>query len=309
MKTSGCIHDGWLVLSPKKEVSADFFYHLLGSPDVYKEFERRAAGVTVKNLNIELVSGVEVPLPPLEEQRRIAEVLDRTDALRQKRRLAIQKLDVLLQSVFLDMFGDPVTNPKGWEVRTLSTLAKDSFRNGLSASSTGTVGGEVLMLSAITGGRFKFSERKAVFFDKAPSPLQMVSTDTFLICRGNGNKRLVGAGAYPDRSSDRVCFPDTMIGINVEPELLTAPFLQHVWASNHVRRQIEIGARTTNGTHKVNQQTLGAIAFPVPCVPEQERFARIAVLIQTQRAKHDHHLAELDALFASLQFRAFRGEL
>ena len=66
MRTEGCIHDGWLVLSPRNgKVDADFFYHLLGSKAIYAEFERRAAGATVKNLNIDLVRGVSVPLPPL----------------------------------------------------------------------------------------------------------------------------------------------------------------------------------------------------------------------------------------------------
>ena len=108
VRTEGCIHDGWLVLSPRSQgVDANFFYHLLGSKAVYAEFERRASGVTVKNLNINLVRGVSVPVPPLPEQQRIAEILDKADALRAKRRAALAKLDTLAQSLFLDMFGDP----------------------------------------------------------------------------------------------------------------------------------------------------------------------------------------------------------
>lgn len=77
LKTSGCIHDGWLVLSPdKKRVDQDFLYHLLGSPLIFDQFDRLAAGSTVRNLNIGLVQGVRVPLPPLEEQKRIVAVLD-----------------------------------------------------------------------------------------------------------------------------------------------------------------------------------------------------------------------------------------
>ena len=125
MQTSGCIHDGWLVMSPRGGVAhPDYFYHLLGSDVLYAEFERRAAGATVKNLNIDLVKGVEVLLPPLAEQRRIAEVLDRAEALRAKRRAALAQLDSLTQSLFLDMFGDPATNPKGWPKQKLGDIAK-----------------------------------------------------------------------------------------------------------------------------------------------------------------------------------------
>ena len=126
MNTSGCIHDGWLVLSPRDgNVSRDFFYHLLGSDLVYAEFVRHAAGATVKNLNIDLVKRVQVPLPPLAEQRGIAETLDRAEALRVKRRDALAQFDTLAQSIFLDLFGDPATNPKGWPFKSLQDVVKE----------------------------------------------------------------------------------------------------------------------------------------------------------------------------------------
>ena len=150
MRTEGCIHDGWLVLSPRRDnVDADFFYHLLGSKAVYAEFERRASGATVKNLNIDLVRGVTVPLPPLPEQRRIAEILDKADALRAKRRAALAQLDTLTQSIFLDMFGDPATNPKRWAVRTVGDML-DSAAYGTSEKSAATGMTPVLRMSNIT---------------------------------------------------------------------------------------------------------------------------------------------------------------
>ena len=67
---------------------------------------------------------LQIPLPPLDEQKRIAGILDAADALRAKRREALGQLDTLLQSTFLDMFGDPVTNPMGWEIAGLDGLAR-----------------------------------------------------------------------------------------------------------------------------------------------------------------------------------------
>ena len=89
---------------------------------LYSEFERRAAGATVKNLNIDLVRAVKIALPPLPEQRRIAEILDKVDALRAKRRIALARLDTLTQSIFLDMFGDPIANPRNLPVRHMIEL-------------------------------------------------------------------------------------------------------------------------------------------------------------------------------------------
>jgi len=85
MKTTGCIHDGWLVLSgDKQKVNQDYFYYLLGSEVLHQKFSKLAAGAVVKNLNIDLVKGVEIPLPPLAEQKKIAAILDAADQLRQK---------------------------------------------------------------------------------------------------------------------------------------------------------------------------------------------------------------------------------
>jgi type I restriction enzyme S subunit len=115
MRTTGCIHDGWLVLAKKRKgIDQDFFYRLLGSEMVYAAFARIAAGATVKNLNIDLVKGVSVPVPTLPEQRRIAAILDQADALRAKRREALAQLDSLTQSIFIEMLGDPVANPMQW---------------------------------------------------------------------------------------------------------------------------------------------------------------------------------------------------
>ena len=86
-------------------------------------------------------------------------------------------------------------------------------------------------------------------------------------------------------------------------------YLQNVWRSRRVRRQIERGARTTNGIHKVNQRLLSSIVFPVPPADRQRHFAAIAESVGQQEARQRAHLAELDTLFASLQSRAFRGDL
>ncbi|MGO0308724.1 restriction endonuclease subunit S [Endozoicomonas acroporae] len=126
MKTSGCVHDGWLILSPKSDqIFTDYFYHYLGSEIVYNRLAGKAAGAVVKNLNKDVVKELEIPLPPLAEQKRIAAILDKADQLRQKRQQAIALADDFLRSVFLDMFGDPVTNPKRWEVKDISDVCTD----------------------------------------------------------------------------------------------------------------------------------------------------------------------------------------
>lgn len=123
LKTSGCIHDGWLVLSPKNEnIHRDYFYYYLGSDIIKQKLSSKAAGAVVKNLNKEIVAELEVELPPLATQKRIAEILDAADALRRKDQELLKKYDELAQAIFIDMFGDPVKNEKGWEVKKIKEL-------------------------------------------------------------------------------------------------------------------------------------------------------------------------------------------
>ena len=125
VKTTGCIHDGWLVLSClRKDVDQDYFYHLLGSPTTYSEFKRRAAGATVKNLNIDLVKGVEVRLPPLAEQQRIAALLGQADELRWKQIATLELVETISRSIFFEMFGDPVVNSMDWPLKTLGDIGE-----------------------------------------------------------------------------------------------------------------------------------------------------------------------------------------
>ena len=251
-----------------------------------------------------------IPAPPaLPEQRRISEVLDRVQALRTKRRVALAQHDTLIQGIFLDLFGDPATNPKGWEMLRVQDVLSMPLRNGLSPSNVGKVTAKVLTLSAITGSEFDDSAWKVSTFRSPPPPDQSVDENDFLICRGNGNVRLVGKGYFPTRRMPDVTFPDTMIAARVRTERVERVFLQHIWGWNAVRRQVESLARTTNGTFKVNQTMLEGITFIGPPPELQREFARRVGATDKMKAAQRTSLAELDALFAVLQHRAFRGEL
>lgn len=291
--------DGTKVLVPKVEVDVKYLYFALCSLKI------PSAGYS---RHYKFLKEQRIPFPPLAEQKRIAGILDAADALRAKRRESIAQLDALLQSTYLEMFGDPVTNPKGWELIPFGELVYD-FRNGISPSSKGKFDGEVLTLSAITAHDFDFSSKKPARFDRPPAQLQYISSDTFLICRGNGNIQLVGVGVFPDRDSTEVCFPDTVIAATIDFQRIIPSYLQILWRSRHVRIQIERDARTTNGTHKVNQRVLSKIWLPLPPYECQLVFEEAVDSIRKQIELHRGALFEVTKLFQSLQHRAFTGEL
>ena len=98
-------------------------YYYLGSPNIYNEFKRLAVGGVVNNLNSELVRSVNVCIPPREEQERIVAELDCLSGVIEKKRQQLKQLDALAQSIFYQMFGDPITNEKRWEVCELQKVS------------------------------------------------------------------------------------------------------------------------------------------------------------------------------------------
>ena len=113
-----CTNQGFKNLVPRFDlVSPDFLFWWLKTQE--KHIQSKGRGATFKEVSKKIVEDLQISLPPLAEQKRIAGILDAADALRAKRREALAELDILLQSTFLDMFGDPVTNPMGWEVVTV----------------------------------------------------------------------------------------------------------------------------------------------------------------------------------------------
>jgi type I restriction enzyme S subunit len=293
------------VLRPTSNVDLAYLCRVLENYNV-KPF---VTGTTRGKLTKAGASEIPIPLPPLAEQRRIAEVLDKAEALRAKRRAALAQLDSLTQSFFLDLFGDPSANPKAWPMVSLESVLAIPLRNGLSPSKSGKVNANVLTLSAITGSRFDATAWKTSTFISCPPANQSVSELDFLICRGNGNVHMVGKGHFPTETMPEFTFPDTMIAARIAPERIEREFLEHVWNSSAVRKQIESVARTTNGTFKVNQPSLEGIKFISPPLDLQREFARRVAAVEKLKTAQRAALAELDALFASLQHRAFCGEL
>ena len=124
LKVDGCIHDGWLVIRDKHETFIkDYLYYYLSSPTLYRTFTSLAVGGVVNNLNSKLVRNVDVIIPPKEEQEAIVAELDEINETIEALKQQVADLDALAQSTFYTMFGDPVTNEKGWEEKKLGELA------------------------------------------------------------------------------------------------------------------------------------------------------------------------------------------
>lgn len=216
-------------------------------------------------------------LPSMEEQKKLAKALwSINDTL-----LAYQNLlaetDELTNAQFEILFGQGQ-----WETVSADTVFTD-MRNGVSPSSKGGYNEKVLTLSAITQGAFDPSAWKQGTFDTPPSEDKRICTEDFYMCRGNGNRALVGVGVYSTEERPDLVYPDTVIAAHIDKQKVCLPYLCCAWKQYFVRDQIEAAAKTTNGIYKINQKSLSQVQIILPPLTLQHKFSEF--LFQTDKAK------------------------
>lgn len=290
------------------DLNRDFLYHFLRLPETVNLATTRSAGANLPRISPRVLEEFEIPLPPLDEQKRIAEVLDKADALRQKRRLALQKLDSLLQSVFLDMFGDPVTNPKGWKQAKLGSLcdvgsSRRVFVDELVEEGVpfyrGTEVGALGSGEAVTPALFitqqHYEELRKETGVPTPGDLLLPS-----ICP-DGRIYIVGDERPFYFKDGRVLWIKAgESGIN---SVFLRYHLKHVFAANYAK----IASGTTFAELKIF--ALKGLVVQVPPPERQEHFARFVDRCDSQILHCRGHLAKLESFLAALQSHAFKGEL
>lgn len=282
---------------------AKFAYYFLKSNIHLIEEGFKGAGL--RHVSKKHLLELEIPADEAIDIHRVVAILDMANAIRRKREQANALADNFLRSAFLEIFGDPSSNPNGHPVKHFETILLMPLRNGISPSSKGNISANVLTLSAITGDRFDADQSKEGKFVEPISAKDTVNRSDFYICRGNGSADLIGKGYFADRDIGGTAFPDTMIAAKPDPSKVTRAYLEKLWNSSFIRNQIRAAARTTNGTFKINQTAAGAIQIPVPALSDQIRYEAIVDHVGQAMSK----LAYGDDLFPALSQRAFRGEL
>ncbi|GIJ21280.1 restriction endonuclease subunit S [Micromonospora lutea] len=300
---------------------------LLCNPEVHPDYLARfikgkssqilswVRATTADNFPVAKLQEMLVPLPPLAEQRRIAEVLDKADELRVKRREALSYLDNLTQSIFLDMFGDPRSNPRRLAVEAFGDLVNE-FRYGTSNKSTNT-GSPALRIPNVVNGTLDLENLKTVpvtptEFDR----LKLVNGD-ILFVRTNGNPDYVGRCAVFDEhlirntefQTNDFIYASYLIRARVDQRRIHPVFAQTFMAAAAGRAALRDRCKTSAGQYNLNIENLGSVPVLVPPLAEQLDFVERIAKVEAAKSAQRVSLAELDALFASLQDRAFRGGL
>ena len=293
----------WIVFrNPRAEPG--YLRQVLRSDPFHVQFMQTVAGVGGSLLRARpaQVARISIPLPPLPEQRRIAAILDQADALSAKRREALAQLDSLTQSIFIEMFGDPVGNPKAWALVQFGNVG--TLDRGVSKArprnAPELLGGPYPLIQTgdVANCDGYIRQNTATYSEAGLRQSKLWPAGTLCITIA-ANIAKTGILTFA------ACFPDSVVGFNAA-QTATVEYVR-VWLS-FLQKALEEAA-PESAQKNINLAILRNLKVPVPPLHLQRTFATRIQAVESLKTIQRAALAELDALFASLQHRAFAGML
>ncbi|HBA8276074.1 TPA: hypothetical protein J1063_004762, partial [Escherichia coli] len=287
-----CTNQGFKSLIPGKNVYNKYLYHCIKK--FVPQLELLGNGATFKEVSKKVVENFEIPLPPFEEQKRIADILDKADDIRQKREQAIKLADVFLLATFLEMFGDPVENPKGWNV--FSLLEYGSFKNGMNF----TKGESGTALKCLGVGDFKslatitcVDNIAEIELNTPPSAEYLLKDGDIVFVRSNGNKALIGRclTIYPGK--EKVTFSGFCIRYRIESTSVTPEYLNFLFRTPSVKQKMLSGGQGAN-IQNISQGTLSSLRIPIPPLEKQQAFSKVVSFHSELMEKMDINLVKIN---------------
>ena len=278
------------VMPKNEKLNVNFLFHFLNSNMFENDAVRNSAGAAQLNLSTNWLAEYEIPLPNLATQQRIAAILDQADAIIQNNRAIVQKYDALTQSLFLDMFGDPVKNEKGWEKKEFSKVAKNenSKRVPVKQSDRDEREGEYPYYGA-TGIIDTIDDYK---FD-----------GEYLLIAEDGKNLLF-------RKKNNAFMAYGKFWVNNHAHILSCNNICNLKYLEFFLNSIDLSPFISGIDQiKLNKASLDRIPVIVPPIELQNQFAERVSVIEAQKQQAQLELAKSEELFQSLLQRAFNGEL
>jgi len=284
-----------------------FLCFYIGSDSVQGRFRQQGTTATITNVSLAQIRDLEVPLLPITEQRRIVDLLSRAEGIVRLRREAEQCAAELIPALFLDLFGDPATNPKGWPVRKVSDFVS-RFEGGknIQAGSEGGSPYRILKVSAATSGIYRESESK-------PSPDGYIPPASHIVCAGDmlfsraNTEELVGATAIVERTDGKTLLPDKLWRF-VWNEPVESAYMHALFQSGHVRRELgKLSSGTSASMRNISQAKLYGLSLPIAPYPNQKDFAERSAMIRSIQSQQSAATAKAQAAFDALLARVFGG--
>lgn len=297
------VSTGFAVIRPTEHCNGKFLSIYLKSDDFERQKEKYCSGAIQPAITNAGIKNLTIPFPPLDDQKRIAHLLGKVEGLIARRKHHLQQLDDLLKSVFLEMFGDPVRNEKGWEKKPLAQLG--NLDRGVSKhrprNAPELLGGKYPLIQTgdvsnagtyITGFTQTYSE---VGF--AQSKLWPTGTLCITIAANIAQTGILTFDA---------CFPDSVVGFTAyEVEANPLYVLGLFWFFQRILEKNAPAAAQKN----INLKILRELEVPAPPPDLQNQFAAIVEKVEGLKSRYQQSLTDLESLYGALSQKAFKGEL
>ncbi|WP_368085591.1 restriction endonuclease subunit S [Vibrio splendidus] len=299
----GAIASSLVIIRVNEKIHIDYLKHYLGSFLCEREIQLYENGAAQPNLSATDLKTFQIPLPPLEEQKRIAAILDKADAIRQKRKQAIDLADEFLRSVFLDMFGDPVTNPKKWDVKTISDFCNVSSGSTPSRKREDYFQGSIpwVKTTEVDGYVIKDTEEKITELAVRDTSCKLNPRGAIVVAMyGQGKTRgkvgILGVEAATNQAC-AVLAPSNSINMSY--------LYYYLKLSYETLRSLGQGGGQPNLNGTIVKQ------FPILHPPKhlQDRFVDIVTVYESTALKNNTVTGCCIELFNSLSQSAFSGQL
>ncbi len=300
------------VVRPKHGVSdGRYLHHYLRQPQIRTAGERRMTGSGgQRRVPEDYLASLPLPLPAVAEQRRIAAILDQADALRAQRQQALAELEKLAQAVFVEMFGDTVTNSMEWPFLPIGKLS--DVQGGLQVTSARKelpIEAPYLRVANVHRGYLLLDEIKTIRATPAEVARTTLCTHDLLVVEGHGNPEEIGRAALWSGELRSCVHQNHLIRVRFDNSKVDPVYACTYLNSTGGRRHLLRAGKTTSGLNTISVSNVREAPVALPPVELQKTFATRMEAIEAHKASRRAALAESNALFASLQHHAFSGAL
>ena len=295
---------------PEKKGDLNFLKYFLQTNDFKSQLRKLITGSAQLNFGPSHIRKIEIPLPPLATQQRIAAILDQSDAIVQNNRAIVQKYDALTQSLFLEMFGDPVKNEKGWEKNNCRNILKVIGGGVFKSSDYVKNGIPLIRIGSVNKGYF--DDRETVFipetYIKTHKKYLVYPNDLLITLTGTVGKNDYGNVFKLGNDYEKYYLNQRVAKFEINETKIDSVFFEFYLKQNEIKKlltSVSRGVRQAN----ISNEDIYNLEIILPSINLQNLFAERVAVIEAQKQKAQLELAKSEELFASLLQRAFKGEL
>ncbi|CAH8190830.1 restriction endonuclease subunit S [Vibrio vulnificus] len=311
---TSAINEHLFILRVDPNVAVPYYvFQILKSPQGQIQILKDFRGAAIGGISRNFIKRARIPLPVIDDQKRIAHLLERVEKLKTQRKKQLEQLEQLLDSVFINMFGEPVSNTKQWKKIPLSKLLS-RIDSGWSPKCESVPANDdqwgVLKLGAVTSGVFKPSENKALLPNVEPKKQHEVNVGDLLFTRKN-TYELVAATTFVYETRSKLLLPDLIFRLVVEDHNEIHPiFLWKLLSFPSQRKMIQsLAAGAAGSMPNISKANLKSTLLPVPDIGLQLKFVEIVNKVEVIKNEFQNGFNELELLYGSLSQSAFKGEL